>query len=139
MSAALAIVLTKPTASATAAAANTPDRFVATILSPSYRYDGARSVTAAKSRSRRARPRPRLRSLSHTTELTRLRPYLFVAAHESGLGTGLTKPELALCPQLARADISPLNGNSGYDPKRACAKLKSRCAQSPRHPRDVLS
>jgi hypothetical protein len=34
MSAALAIVLKKPTASVTAAAANTPDRFVSTILPP---------------------------------------------------------------------------------------------------------
>ena len=34
----------------------------------------------------------------------------------SGIGTVLTKPDLALCPQLARADIRPVDGNSGCDP-----------------------
>ena len=32
----------------------------------------------------------------------------------TGFGTELTKPELALCPQLAEADISPLGRNSGF-------------------------
>ena len=40
----------------------------------------------------------------------------FAALHMSAPGTVLTKPDLALCPQLARADIRPVDGNSGCDP-----------------------
>jgi hypothetical protein len=49
---------------------------------------------------------------------------LFAAPHMSAAGTVLTKPDLVLCPQLARADMSPPDGNSGYDP--GCVKTPSR-------------
>jgi hypothetical protein len=42
----------------------------------------------------------------------------FAALHMSAPGTVLTKPDLALCPQLAGADIRPVDGNSGCDPLR---------------------
>jgi len=35
--------------------------------------------------------------------------------HESVSGTGLTKPDLMLCPQLAGADISPKRVTSRSD------------------------
>src|SRR5262249_25010919 len=99
MSAALAIVLTKPTTSATAAAASTPDRFVATVLSPSYRYDGTRSVTAAESRSRRVRPRPRLRSLSHTNAL--------LQCTSSVVGTWKLSREVCFHEESRRTSVHP--------------------------------
>jgi hypothetical protein len=53
-------------------------------------------------------------------EPTRLSSNLLGLLHllRSGIGTVLTKWDLALCPQLARADVSPPDGNSGYDPNR---------------------
>jgi len=36
----------------------------------------------------------------------------------TAFGTVLTKPDLALCPQLARADIRPKRAASRFDPER---------------------
>lgn len=42
----------------------------------------------------------------------------FAAPHEPAIGTTLLKPTPEPSPQLAETDISPLAGNSGFDPER---------------------
>src|SRR6516225_4194821 len=67
-----------------------------------------------------------------------LAPMTSAVAPRIGTPNGTTRLQAstALCPQLARADISPLDDNSGYDPER---KSSARfCCDAQQLPSDMV-
>jgi len=80
---------------------------------------GDQSQDCQGDRPRRAGHGACARRRGHRIDAVLLRELLHLL--RTGFGTKRRWAFAALCPQLARADISPPDGNSGYDPNRTVA------------------